>query len=62
MRDTRRILRMLLLLEKIWNKYPDMRLGQLIVNISRTSDPFYVEDYDLEKWMGEIIVRGWKND
>ena len=53
---------MLLLLEKIWNKYPDMRLGQLIVNISRTSDPFYVEDYDLEKWMGEIIVRGWKND
>ena len=34
-------------LKKVWEKYPEWRLGQLIVNLSQAAnieDPFYVQD------------------
>jgi len=34
MRDPNRIPEILKELEKIWSKYPDLRLGQLIINLS----------------------------
>lgn len=58
MRDTRRIRRVLALLEKEWQKVPDWRLGQLIENIARDlgwNDAFYMNDDDLEK---ELRRRG----
>ncbi len=45
MRNPKRIPYVLRELEKIWEKYPDYRLGQLIFNIAGR-DPFFIEDYD----------------
>lgn len=44
MRDKERIESTLKTIESIWNKYPDLRLGQLILNVC--SDPvlYYIED------------------
>lgn len=47
MRDPKRIKIILTELEKVWNKVPDQRLGQLIENITFSTDRnylFYVED------------------
>ncbi len=46
--------------EKLWEKYPDWRLGQLIVNVARSAgyeDPFFIED---DRLMEEI--RRWEGD
>jgi len=40
-------------LEKVWRKYPDLRLGQLIWMLTGKDDPFYVEDYTIMKSMLE---------
>ena len=44
MRSADRILNILARLSKIWEKYPDLRLGQLLLNCF--SDPllYYIED------------------
>lgn len=49
MRDPNRITKILDQISSIWRKYPDMRLGQLIVNSMRDTkiDPFYIEDETL---------------
>lgn len=57
-RDPVRIGRILLLLGELWQKYPDWRLGQLIVNVTGKSDPFYVEDDDLEKALRDFYPEG----
>ena len=46
MRDKNRIKPFLERLEKVWNKVPDWRFGQLMCNVlnSMRKDPFYVED------------------
>ncbi len=46
MRDPKRIKPMLKLIEKIWTKNPDLRLGQLIGNIleDRCPELYYIED------------------
>lgn len=52
MRNPNRIPKILVLLEKVWEKYPDLRLGQLIENITRDAgwnDAYCIEDDDLEK-------------
>ena len=48
MRDKNRIPKILRVIGEVWNKYPDMRFGQLVVNCLGT-DPFYVEDNVIEK-------------
>lgn len=34
---------------KLWEKHPELRLGQLVYNLSyrKFQDVFYIEDYDL---------------
>lgn len=58
MRDPKRIDRILVLLSKLWKKYPDQRLGQLLENYIFTEGQrgdktsvrlFYQEDTDTEK-------------
>ena len=51
MRDPKRIDEVLNRLKKLWKTYPDLRLGQLIVNITynpddpnASNDLFYLED------------------
>lgn len=51
MRNPDRIPEMLKELEEFWKQVPDLRLGQIISNLSYESmnnnDPFYMEDDDL---------------
>jgi len=50
MRDPNRIPEILGLVEKLWKKYPDLRLTQLIMNaLQMNSDPYYIEDDRLYK-------------
>lgn len=48
MRDPNRIDPMLELIREVWKAHPDLRLGQLIINLSDTSNGkpelFYLED------------------
>ena len=59
MRDTKRIKRILTLIEKHWNKDPDMRFGQLLINLGVVDDTIRVwsnEDKDLEDYLKEIEI------
>lgn len=53
-RDPLRITAVLRIVEELWRKYPDLRLGQLIVGLAG-GDPFYLEDDDLLK-----AVKQWQ--
>jgi len=46
MREQERIKRILNLIETYWNKYPDQRFGQLLINLKIASD-------DLRLWNNE---------
>ncbi len=53
MRDIKRIKPFLEEIEKLWEKVPDWRFGQLIMNVLGTckKDPFFYEDDEmLELW------------
>ena len=51
MRNPDRIPEMLKELEEFWKQVPDLRLGQIISNLSyesmKNNDPFYMEDDNL---------------
>lgn len=49
MRNPDRIPEVLSELMRFWKNNPDWRLGQVIVNVTGTSDPFNVEDDELLK-------------
>ena len=50
MRDPSRIDRVLALVGKLWKQSPDLRLGQLLMNLTTQSeDLYYLEDDDLEQ-------------
>lgn len=57
MRDAARIARMLALLEYLWRRYPDLRLAQLVVNLTgqRAPEVFYFEDDKLEAALNEWL-------
>jgi len=55
MRDPKRIKRILKLIEKNWEKNPDLRLTQLIMNtLNMNSDPYYIEDTILENNLNSL--------
>lgn len=47
MRDINRIDRILDRLKTLWKKYPDLRLGQLILNVINDPALYYIEDEEL---------------
>ena len=49
MRDPQRIERVLADLRIHWHLHSELRLGQLVSNLARDSDVFYVEDDVLER-------------
>ncbi len=62
MRSPERIGQILQVLHEIWEENPDLRLGQLIVNAARLTDPaadvFNIEDNALLKGMRDYqLVR-----
>ncbi|HUR52837.1 MAG TPA: hypothetical protein VMZ71_01815 [Gemmataceae bacterium] len=62
MRDPARIDRIIELLWDVWKQNPDMRLGQLVVNAIRPSEPcpqiFYPDDDVVEKSLTDWLARG----
>ena len=44
MRDPERIKSILNRLQAVWEKYPDFRLGQLILNVLQDPLLYYIED------------------
>lgn len=56
MRDVNRIEPLLNKLKELWLLYPDMRFGQLVVNLLGR-DPFYVEDYNTIKIIEGALER-----
>ena len=36
-----------------WDKYPQYRLGQLLINVTEKGDLFYVRDSGLESYLRE---------
>lgn len=52
MRNEERIPEILSALEAYWYEHPDLRLGQLIVNITGQEDTFAVEDDELMRLLG----------
>jgi len=60
-RDPERIPKILAKIEKLWSKYPDMRLGQLILNCFSlhngvTMGVYYMEDEDFVKKLEEFYA------
>lgn len=54
MRDPKRVDRILEKIKKIWKRYPDLRLFQLLGNCLPTNgDHYYVDDDIIEKLLGE---------
>ncbi len=49
MRDPNRIDNILAAVGDVWKQYPDLRLGQLLVNVFPSMVIYYVEDEDLVK-------------
>jgi hypothetical protein len=55
MRDPARIPDMLARLEKLWKERPDLRLGQLILNVAHAGeDLYYLEDEALLARLEEL--------
>jgi hypothetical protein len=49
------------MIEEIWHSNPDMRFGQLLINLGIAKDDFNTwinEDADLEKWL-ESMKKEW---
>lgn len=64
MRKTERIKPFLEELEKVWEKYPDLRFWQLVCSVAVNGndgpvDPFYWEE---EKWIEQMkkTLEGWQ--
>jgi hypothetical protein len=59
MRDPARIEKILEVVRGVWERYPDLRLGQLIGNAAdiRNVDSYYIEDDDLEDELWGMIVQ-----
>ena len=57
MRNKKRIPKIIKLLQEYWEKYPDLRLCQLISNLHGTGkqDIFFTEDDELEKLLKEEL-------
>lgn len=60
MRDEKRIDRILGLIKEIWEKSPDQRFGQLMINLGVFKDSPIVwigEDYKLENRLNELLKK-----
>jgi hypothetical protein len=58
MRDIKRIKRILKLIARIWLRYPELRLGQLLGNnINIYDDLYYIEDAILEQKIKDNIKK-----
>ena len=61
MRDVNRIEPTLARIGEIWKKYPDLRLGQLILNLGREEVLYYLEDKDLVEALENFYLNSCLN-
>ena len=65
MRNPNRIPEMIELISKVWERYPDLRLGQLIINAALPRDPcpqvFYIEDDVMKERLLSMLSPQWPN-
>lgn len=65
MRDPARISVMLNALHEVWARNPDMRLGQLLLNVANSEAPcpelFYIEDEHLLRNLNKFTEHGWSS-
>lgn len=54
MRSKERIDPVLERLKRIWKEYPDLRLGQLILNVVRDPALYYLEDEEIVERLEEF--------
>jgi uncharacterized protein YihD (DUF1040 family) len=64
MRDPNRIPRVLAKLKLLWHNNPDLRLGQLLLNINAYAtggslDAFNTEDDKMEEVIDNLLKNGW---
>lgn len=55
MRNPERIRPLCERLAEAWEKLPDLRLGQLLVDSLNGKDPFYIEDEDLIRMLERFV-------
>lgn len=55
MRDPKRIPKILKALQKIWERHPDLRLGQLLLNLGY--DFYYTEDVKLIEQLEKLYIQ-----
>ena len=60
MRDPKRIPEALNELKGVWGSFPDLRLGQLILNAVSEPTLYYVEDSELLKILRESAPISWR--
>ena len=57
MRDTNRIPTICNELSQIWELHPDLRLGQLLLNVARDPELYYLEDDELIRRLYELYCQ-----
>lgn len=65
MRDEERIDRILNKIKTAWKKNPDMRLGQLLINLCIIPDDYTtwsMEDGDIEEYIDKDVNRLYKKE
>ncbi len=67
MRDPKRIKIICQLLENVWNHYPELRLGQLLINFvfgsqGRDSHIYFKEDDEIEISLNKVIQDFYKEE
>ena len=60
MRNPNRIDRISNEIRIIWKKYPDLRLGQLILNVIEDPALYYIEDEELVKLLKQTYLKELK--
>lgn len=58
MRDPERIPQVLAAVERYWRRYPGLRLGQLVGNFANDTDPYYIEDDELNERIQAALREG----
>lgn len=60
MRNPNRIDRILNEIRIIWKQYPDLRLGQLILNVVEDPALYYIEDEELVELLKQTYLENFK--
>lgn len=62
MRNPNRIDRILNEIRIIWKQYPDLRLGQLILNVIENPALYYIEDEELVELLKQTYLKELKKE